>query len=425
MRHFQTAAVETEAALSTVVIITQVIAMNLHTQFRFTSVAFAIALFAIGRVMLLRSDGEVSRSPIAAAAPKFHAEFKTAPTAAQAGEPVELSFNVKNQRGANVRFLQFVHEKPMHLLAVSADLAEFYHLHPELALGDSYNVTHTFPHGGTYRLFADYTPPGSGQIVERFDLKVNGPRRSPVPLVEDQQLTRAVDGLRVTLSSDKPLRAGDDLLLKAALADAKTGHPVTDLQLYLGALAHFVIMSEDRTDFIHAHPLEEGEVFDPGAEKFTSHVHDPAELAKVLIGPSPSEVKAGASFPRAGLYKLWAQFQRQGHVIAVPFVLRVAEGYQTATKTPTVIPADAIKITVSSAGYEPSRIEVKKGQPVKLAFYRTDAENCAGTVVFPSLNIRQKLPAGETVIIEITPKETGELSFTCGMGMYKGTLVVN
>ena len=145
----------------------------------------------------------------------------------------------------------------------------------------------------------------------------------------------------------------------------------------------------------------------------------------MLVGPSPSEVKAGASFPRAGLYKLWAQFQRHSQVIAVPFVLRVAAGNQNAAKMPAVIPADAIKITVSSAGYEPSRIEVKKGQKVKLAFYRTDAENCAGTVVFPALNIRQKLPAGETILIEITPQETGELSFTCGMGMSKGTLVVN
>ncbi len=74
--------------LTFVTITTQVIAMNLHTQFRFTSVAFAITLCAIGRVMLLPGSGEVSRPPIAAAASKPRAEFKATPVAAQVGEPV-------------------------------------------------------------------------------------------------------------------------------------------------------------------------------------------------------------------------------------------------------------------------------------------------------------------------------------------------
>jgi plastocyanin domain-containing protein len=35
------------------------------------------------------------------------------------------------------------------------------------------------------------------------------------------------------------------------------------------------------------------------------------------------------------------------------------------------------------------------------------------------------LPVGQTTVVEITPRETGELAFTCGMSMYKGTLVIN
>ena len=81
-------------------------------------------------------------------------------------------------------------------------------------------------------------------------------------------------------------------------------------------------------------------------------------------------------------------------------------------------------MTVSGAGYEPSRIEVERGRPVKVAFYRKDAKNCAGEVVFPSLNVRKKLPVGKTTIVEITPKDSGELAFACGMGMLRGTLVI-
>ena len=90
----------------------------------------------------------------------------------------------------------------------------------------------------------------------------------------------------------------------------------------------------------------------------------------------------------------------------------------------TAGPTGAIQVKVSSAGYEPSKIEVRRGKPIKIAFYRADAENCAGEVVFPSLNIRKGLKVGETTVVEFTPKEKGELTFSCGMGMLNGKLVV-
>ncbi len=88
------------------------------------------------------------------------------------------------------------------------------------------------------------------------------------------------------------------------------------------------------------------------------------------------------------------------------------------------IPADAIKITVSKDGFSPARLEVKAGQPLKLAFYRADAENCASNVVFPKLKVEAKLPVGQTTLVEITPQEKGELVFACGMNMFKGVMVV-
>jgi manganese oxidase len=88
------------------------------------------------------------------------------------------------------------------------------------------------------------------------------------------------------------------------------------------------------------------------------------------------------------------------------------------------IPADAIKVPVSKEGYTPAKLTVKAGQPVKLAFTRTDEENCGGTVVFPKLKISAKLPVGQTVLVELPAQEIGELSFACGMNMLKGTLIV-
>ncbi|HZH33475.1 MAG TPA: cupredoxin domain-containing protein, partial [Pyrinomonadaceae bacterium] len=96
----------------------------------------------------------------------------------------------------------------------------------------------------------------------------------------------------------------------------------------------------------------------------------------------------------------------------------------TAAKSDSA-PADAVRITVSGDGYAPSEIKVEKGKPVKLAFYRADADNCGGEVVFSKLNIRKKLPVGETVVVEFTPTESGELGFACGMDMMKGKVIVN
>ncbi len=81
-------------------------------------------------------------------------------------------------------------------------------------------------------------------------------------------------------------------------------------------------------------------------------------------------------------------------------------------------------MTVSRRGFTPEQVSVKKGQPVRLEFYRTDADNCGGEVVFPKLNIKSSLPVGKTVTVRFTPANTAELVFACGMNMMRGKIVV-
>ena len=120
---------------------------------------------------------------------------------------------------------------------------------------------------------------------------------------------------------------------------------------------------------------------------------------------------------------MWAQFQRGGKVISVPFIVNVPAGSTEPAKAANV-PSGATKVTVSSDGYEPSSISVLKGQPVKLAFYRADSNNCGGEVIFAKQKIKKKLPVGETVVVEFTPTEAGEIAFACGMDMLRGKLIV-
>jgi plastocyanin len=365
------------------------------------------------------------------AARAFKVDFKSEPAEITAGTPAVLSFTVKDKNGAIVKDLPIVHEKPMHLLVVSNDLAEFYHVHPEQSADGSYRVSHTFLNGGDYKLYADFTPKDAAQVVEQIAVKVGGTERAKVALVVDEKLEKTVEGLRVVMKPSAEIKAGQELTLDFQAFDAKTNKPATDLQNYLGELAHFVIISEDMKDFVHAHPMAKGESMDSmkmGDNPADNHAdggHDHATMEGTTTKPSASEVAAHTAFPRAGLYKLWAQFQRGGKVISVPFVVRVPEGEQSKTASNQSVPSDAIKVTVSGSGYEPSEIKVEKGKPVKLAFFRQDANNCGGEVIFSKLNITKKLPVGETVLVEFTPTEAGELGFACGMNMLKGKVIVN
>jgi plastocyanin domain-containing protein len=81
-------------------------------------------------------------------------------------------------------------------------------------------------------------------------------------------------------------------------------------------------------------------------------------------------------------------------------------------------------VNISMVGFDPAEIPAKAGQPLKLAFFRPDATNCAREVVFPALGIRKELPPGETTVVDITPPKSGTFGFACGMNMLKGKLIV-
>jgi len=49
--------------------------------------------------------------------------------------------------------------------------------------------------------------------------------------------------------------------------------------------------------------------------------------------------------------------------------------------------------------------------------------SCASSLVMSKFNIRKNLQAGEN-IIEFTPTETGNINFSCSMGMYRGVFHV-
>lgn len=355
-------------------------------------------------------------------------DLNAAPSEINANQDVALSFSVKDKDGKPFDKLTVVHEQLIHLLVVSDDLAFFDHVHPEKLTDGNFKLDYKFPTGGNYKVYADFTPENSAQIVNVFDVPVGGEKRAKTPLIADKEFTKTVDGLTFTMKAGEDLKAAKGITLNFFVKD-ENGKTVTDLQPYLGAMAHFVIISEDTTKFLHAHAMEGKMTETKGTGGHSDHddKHGDMEMdmkTDVKDAETPA-VMAHTEFPIAGLYKLWGQFQRDGKVITVPFVLNIAAADAAKTASNTEIPADAYKITVSKAGFTPGEITLDRSKFSKLAFLRTDADNCGSEVVLKDLNITKSLPVGEVVLIDLPDSLKGNtISFACGMGMMKGKIIV-
>jgi plastocyanin domain-containing protein len=96
-----------------------------------------------------------------------------------------------------------------------------------------------------------------------------------------------------------------------------------------------------------------------------------------------------------------------------------------STSEPVAAQSGPVAITVGEEGFKPNKVKLKKGAPASLVFTRTTDETCATEVVFPQLDIKKELPKGQAVSITIPTDKEQNLTFQCGMGMYKSSVVVN
>ncbi len=113
-----------------------------------------------------------------------------------------------------------------------------------------------------------------------------------------------------------------------------------------------------------------------------------------------------------------------GGIAAIGFVLWYFFGErESVAAAVTESGVQEIKVTVKG-GYSPDVIVVKEGVPVRLDFYRDETASCSEQIVFGDLRIARDLPAFKTTPIEFTPDKAGEFTFTCGMNMMRGKLVV-
>ena len=254
-------------------------------------------------------------------------EFETVPALVRPGQKTTLRFKAFHPgTGAAVTKFVPVHEKQYHLFVISQDMTHFEHIHPEMRPDGTWTIDVALPRAGYYKLLSDFLPEGGApQFAARplvtagyaGDLMGDRARLEP-----DRSLSKQVDGITATVAYDPPtFEAGLYGHLNFHLTDTVTGRPIIDLQTYLGAFGHTLIMSEDMTDYVHSHPLDILAMADDDAVEPRFLIPPGADLEKLRGGP---DVTFEGLMPKPGRYRAWTQFRRNDTIHTFVFTFEVA-----------------------------------------------------------------------------------------------------
>ncbi len=217
---------------------------------------------------------------------------------ARANTKAPLQFRILDSSGSPVKQYIESHDKLLHLIVVRNDLAAYQHVHPVLDDDGTWSVPLNLSRAGDYRVFADFTPAGGPALTLGSNLHVAGDY-DPQPLPAAAATTE-VDGYTVTMSGTPT--AGEASML--TLAVSWGGMPLADLEPYLGAYGHLVALRASDLAYLHVHPAGE-----PGDG----------------VTPSGPEIGFHTTFPSAGNYRLFLDFQHRGVVRTAEFTVSVGE----------------------------------------------------------------------------------------------------
>jgi hypothetical protein len=210
-----------------------------------------------------------------------------------AGPATPVDFRITGPDGHPVTELDVDHDVELHLIAVRRDLTGFQHVHPPLGPDGVWRIPLALE-PGAWRLFADFVPSALGEkLTLGADLAVAG-QYAPAPLPPESR-TAEVDGFTVVLTG--ALQPGGESEL--TLSVSRDGRPVTDLQPYLGAYGHLVVLRDGDLAYLHAHPVASD-------------------------GAAGPDVRFATTAPSAGTYRLFLDFKHGSVVRTAAFTLATA-----------------------------------------------------------------------------------------------------
>jgi hypothetical protein len=219
-------------------------------------------------------------------------------------QPVTLRFFVHQKpRNMPVDQLQIEHEKFIHVLGVRDDLKEFFHLHPTRVSPGMWEASYTFTHPGNYKIWTDLKSRGVSYSLGHSKLTVLGNSSESNSGTATGDTPKKSD-YKVAFTHSGSLITGQTNQLQFVIRDA-SGSPV-EIENYLGTPMHLIIVKDDLSAYLHAHP--EPRLRDDAPIRFTQ------------------------AFSQPGNYKLFAQFRPKiaqlpkDETILEEFVITVGSG---------------------------------------------------------------------------------------------------
>jgi hypothetical protein len=205
----------------------------------------------------------------------------------------DFRFRILGPGGQPVTVYDPIHDRELHLIVARRELTGFWHVHPERDADGTWSVRLSLPEPGAYRVFTDIAPRELGRTITLgADLAVRGqyePRPAPAPAP-----TFAVDGYEIELAGE--LAAGEGR--SVTLTVRRNGEPVTDLEPYLAAFGHLVVLRAGDLAYVHVHP--------------DGHPGDG------VTAPGPG-IAFHVAVPGPGTYRLFLDFQHGGVVRTAAF----------------------------------------------------------------------------------------------------------
>ncbi len=234
------------------------------------------------------------------------------------GQATKITFKIVNERKEVLKDFTVAHEKLMHFILVRKDLQQFQHLHPDFnQQTGEFSVNVTFPTDGPYRLFPDFTPtpenPQKLPVTATYDVNVGDlSKYKPQAVTADTNTTKTADGYTVYYSFPETLKAQTQIDYNLSV---EKDNSYVNLEQYLGAMGHGVIIKERSLDFIHTHA---GEMDMAGMENMSMD-----DMGQMNHGGEPNVIDFSTSFPEPGTYRIFTQFQVKGKVVTSDYTLKV------------------------------------------------------------------------------------------------------
>lgn len=265
-------------------------------------------------------DNTSPDQPIAQSHRSYDIQVTSDISSLKPGQAAKITYKIINDKKEVVKDFIVAHEKLMHFILVRKDLQGFQHLHPDFnQQTGEFSVSVTFPTDGPYRLFPDFTPasenPQKLPVTVTYDVSVGDQSKyKPVAATLDTKTSKAVGTYTVDYSFPDTLRSQTttDYSLTVSLPNE-----LVQLEPYLGAMGHGVILKADTLDFIHTHAGGmDMEGMDMEGMDMTAAEHGGHQ-------GEPDTIDFSTTFPEPGTYKIFTQFQHKGKVITTDYVVKV------------------------------------------------------------------------------------------------------